>query len=131
MCLIEWCACSFAIRYKCYNRWELYHPVDKKKITCYKCKGLEVRPRRKIVFPQDVPIKETGLKSKCDFCGSFDYLKEMLREEFTNKREFLRQEKFMFCKYSSCSEVFGKYLLHDPINPCLITPYVFRKKAQY
>jgi hypothetical protein len=103
----------------------MQHPVDKKKITCYKCKGLEVRPRRVIVVAR--PLKETGLKSKCDFCGSFDYLKEMLREEFANKREFLNQEKFMFCKYSSCVELFGKYLLHDPIKPCLITPYVFRK----
>jgi hypothetical protein len=131
MCLRERCLCRFVIVYKCYNRWELYHPVVEKWATCYKCQGLEVRPRKSKVVNQTNQIKEFAVKSKCDFCGGYDYTKEMLRDEFPNTRELLSQNKFQFCKYRSCSEIFAKYILHDPMKPCLITPHIFRKTTLF
>jgi hypothetical protein len=71
--------------------------------------------------------RKYDVRGKCALCGGFGSVIEKSREDFPT-RELICQEMFLFCKYNRCSEVFGKYVLHDPLKPCLITPSVFKKQ---
>jgi hypothetical protein len=135
MCWKERCICRRSFLHKCRFRDFPDHEVEKRTGTCYRCLGLKKRPPvpRSLDPPNfywefPTPELQNGeLRGKCDLCGGFGITIEKRRDEFLATREFLTSETFRFCKDKRCSILFEKYIRHDPISPCLITPYIFKK----
>jgi hypothetical protein len=133
MCLEEKCICGYLLTHLCYDRF-VFHITERKRFTCYKCLGLSERPKsvrikKKSSHQLYLESRKFDLQGKCALCGGFGYVIEKSTEEFSNNRDLLlmSQKKFMFCESKqSCIQLFQKYLFHSSINPCLITPYVFK-----
>jgi hypothetical protein len=147
MCVNEMCkVCFRVVRWCKYaDRSITYHKICKNisfslrvAVTCYSCLGYPIRPVRTAFVKQamiaGIRIFEDPHKFDvlgiCDFCGGFEYITEKCREDFSNIWEIPSQEKFLFCKYTRCSDLFQKYLMHNPIKTCLITPYVVKKRMR-
>jgi hypothetical protein len=150
MCLKEICTCKWKVTFKCDGQWKLNHPIEEvKTTTCYKCLLLE-RPRRKIKktnimawFDEFKEKHKFDLRGKCSFCGSFGLVDKLSKEDIAKDKDFqiiqvmvfrflnagvIENEWFLFCKDSSCSKLFKKFLLSEPLRSCLITPYRFKKQ---